>query len=359
MADGTVDDRSDAAGAAPDAGTTVAADAAAAAQGAEGAAGAAPADAGTTDADEVLQISTPAEPKGEGADEADEIKKLKDKLSFAQPRSDALGPMAKRVQELHPEYFDADGNFIGPQEEPAGDDNALAMSRPAGRATEPPPATVRPAAPRPEDGRQPFSVDPNEAWRKQVNADVLASIFGEVEGQEPDALGPIVGVIDARLAQLGMTPDALAKAGGGGMTREQVMELVQSGSRSAVQAYDAEMTSFEARVGVIGAEFGEDFLARTVKFPDRPNMTVKEALPYICAQAGVADPVAAVLVHSETGAAARAALIKAEATTLANQMIAEADGEQLPVGSGGFPGGGVGVSSDIADIGGSDKPLKR
>ena len=359
MADSPADDPSGAGGDAPDPGTSAAPDAAAAAQGAEGAVGAASAEAGTTDAGEALQISRPADPKGEGAEEEGELTKLRDKVGHLQPAHDALATMKNRVKELHPDYFDAEDNFVGAQEDqPAGDEGVLAISRPAGpTAATAAPARAAPA--RPADPRQPLGVDPHEAWRKDVNTRSLARVFGEVEGEEPDFIGPVVELIDARLAQQGITPDALAKAGGG-LTEERVAELVQQGSRAAVQQYDAEVSSFEARTAVIGSEFGEEFLAQTVKFPDRPEMTVKEALPIICAQAGVADPVAAVLVHPDTGRSARAALVNAEAVALANQIVAEGSGEQLVPAGGTFPGGGVATGEDgIKAIGGDTKPLKR
>lgn len=352
MAEGTEDDRGGAGGAAPDPGTTDASDAAATAQGAEGAGGAAP-DAGTTDAD-VLEISRSADPEGEGADEASEAKRLRDKLAFTQGRSDAFGRMSKQVQELHPDYFDAEGNFVGKPEESA-DEDVLTI----GRAADPSSAAAPQRAASPAaGGPRGFSVDPNEAYRKDFNEKALSAIFGE-DG-DPDFVGPTVGVVDARLAQLGITPQVLARlaagGAGGGLTRDQVAEMVDQRSRNVVKQYDEETTAFKNRADAIGEMFGAGFLAHKIKFPDRPEMTIREALPIICAHTGSRDPYAAVLAHEKVGALAIEALTNAKAVVLARAMVAEGGGEQIMADGGGFPGGGVVPTTSIA---GSFKPLKR
>lgn len=351
MADGDADNRSDVTGGGPVEGTTPPADDVAA-QGAGGGTPAAPAE-GTTD-DDVIQVGQSAEPKAKGGAGDDEVAKLRERSAYLQAAHDeksqemkAVQQGMKAVQELHPEYFDADGKFVGTQQ--AKSEEGVIQ---VGGARQKPPAQPVPA-------QRPAPIDPQTAYRNELNAQALFTLY---EGE--DLYGALDSILDLALADRGLTPEFLQQRGGGpGMTQEQLAQLVDQRASQQIAQHEREVAAFENSVAVINAQFaplstGRPFLEHKIKFADSPQMTLKQALPRIMQETGTRDPIAAILSHNAAGPVARKALVRSEAIAMANQMIREQGGEQIMPGGGGLPGAGN-VLNDLESIGAStERPVR-
>lgn len=367
MPESPEDDRGAQAGGGPAEGTT-GAGAGGAAQGAEGGTAAAP-EQGTTeqaggqqaDGEQVLQLgrSEPAK-EGEGAQPSgDEATRLRDKLSYTQPRSDAYGRMAKLAQEEHPDWFDKEGNFVGPSKEGGGgggaggktEDGALALG-PSGREQEQ-------ASQQGYDwGDSQFDWDPQvDGWRG-LNEKAARAMF-----EQDDVLRPTAVIMEALLASRGIDLNQLAQLsqGGvqGGLSEEQVAQMVAQRSRQELAQYEQEKRAFDGRVDAIAAAAGPEFLQQTVKFDDRPNMSLEDALPYICARTGEPDPFWAIQKDPVIGQQVQQAMIDAKAAEKANEIVAKAQGLQLAPGGQAFPGAGQTSADKVERAGGAHEPLKR
>lgn len=349
MPEGTTDDRGDVTGGGPEGTTAPASEAAA--QGAGGGTPAAPAEGKT--ADDVIQMSPPAETDEKGGAGDDEVAKLKDKVGYLQPAYDEKSQALKAVQELHPEFFDADGKLVGTQQ--AKDEEPVlhlgGQQQAAAGEGQRPPAQPAPVGP------QAAVVDPAQALWDKINQVGLSQLYtGGPDGQG-DLVAAMNTVFPQLLAEHGITPEALAQRGGGGITQEQFDQAVDQRVVQRIAQHEQEVASFENQLEYITAQCGPELLAQQVKFADTPQQTLKDALPRIMAETGVGHPLAALLAHGNTGAVTLNALVDARATEKAEAMVRGQSGEQLMDVGGGLPGVG-GVVDDMEEIGGSyERPV--
>jgi hypothetical protein len=350
MADDAADDRGAQAGGDPDGGATDAGTDAAA-QSADGGTAAAPADAGTTEAP-VLDLGGSAEPKGDaGAD--DETARLRDKLGHVQPAHDAMATSLKHIQKLHPEYFDDQGKYVGeqPAAAAAGEDGVLQLGGPAADAGQ---ADAEPeAGAGRRDGIAPLRYDGAQAGWEKLDTDAYRAI-----AEDQNVVGPVVGIIDAYFRSQGVDISKLAQAGRGGMTPEQMQEMIATGARREVIAYDQEVTGFDDRVAAMSDHYGAEFLGQAVKFTDGPKTTLEKALGRLCQETGESDPFFAVLKHPLCGPAARAALFAQHDAAVAAEALRTGSGRQLMPGGGGLPVGAP-PKDDFKEFGGGHAPLER
>lgn len=351
MPEGDEDDRSEATGSGPGSGTTAPASGGAA-QGAGGGTQSAPGE-GTTD-DDVIQIGPSAEATEKGGAGDDEVAKLKDKVGYLQPAYDGASKALKAVQELHPELFGADGKFVGTQHAQSEDD-VLHVGGPSER-----PAAQAPQATPAKSylGPQFSSVDPRQAVWEKTNAAARELLFAGGPDEQGDVAGAVATVLPGLLQEYGLTPEFLAQRGGGGVSQEQLDQIVASRTMQAIAQFEGEKEAFANRVEAAREQFGPEFLGKKIKFADAPTQTLQKALPRIMKETGTRDPIAAMLAHPHVGPVARKALVRREAFALAQQMIREQGGMQIMETGGGMPGAGN-VSNSLEEIGAStERPVR-
>lgn len=297
----------------------------------------APAEPGTTDAGPP-DIGGQPQPTGGGqAGQAQPGKQPADPRALQQ-RYDDVAHQRNLYQQAHPDEFDAQGNFVGPQAAP---DVGGEQQRQWGGAQ--PGQQAQPQVPQGQ-------LDPRQVMQQAWNEQVAGLLYGD------NPIGAVQAALQV-LAQTGSLPHGLMPQSGqpGAPTPEQVQALAAQTYQQHAQAE----RQFHRQVESLEAEFGADFLSQQVPVSGIP-MALEDALPVLCERTGISNPLLALQQEPYFARQIHAMREQAMRERITAELLAQGAGGQIPPGGGAFSLAAVEAEgSTIESIGGGTEPLKR
>jgi len=249
--------------------------------------------------------------------------------------------------QAHPEEWDAQGNFVGPQ----GAGAQPALTEIGGQQQQPGQwGGAQPGQPGQPAPQAPPATSVQEATMRGLNEHVAGMLYGD------NPVGAVQAALQI-LAETGGIPQGLVPqaAGQPGPTPEQV----QAVAAQTYQQHAQQERQFGQQVESIEAEFGDAFLGQQFAL-DGQKTSLGEALPELCARAGTTNPLYALEHHPHFAPQMRALREQAMRERIQAEMLAQGMGGQVPPGGGGLgPAGVAAEGSTIESIGGGAEPLKR